>query len=116
MVLGRLWPTAPGTTFIPAESLQFSTGAVDGPISRIHVRGLRGCTNGAHMAQAETVIYEPPHSGLPYLVVTLTPNGVTAIPVKSNTDARVMISQGRERRHPSDRQKPSPVTPVVSPI
>jgi len=68
------------------------------------------------MAQAETVIYEPPHSGLPYLVVTLTPKGVTAIPVKSNTEARVMISERRGRRHPSDRQKPSPVTPVVSPI
>ena len=68
------------------------------------------------MAQAETVIYEPPHPGLPYLVVTLTPNGVTAIPVKSNTEARVTISQRRERRHTSDRQKPSPVTSVVSPI
>ncbi len=68
------------------------------------------------MAQAETVIYEPPHPGLPYLAITLTPNGVTAIPVKSNTEARVMISQRRERRHTSDRQKPSPVTSVVSPI
>jgi hypothetical protein len=68
------------------------------------------------MAQAETVIYEPPHPGLPYLVVTFTPTGVTAIPVKSNTDARVMISQRRERRHTSDWQKPSPVTSVVSPI
>jgi hypothetical protein len=52
------------------------------------------------MAQAESVIYEPPHPSLPYLVVTLTPNGVTAIPVKSNTEARVMISERRERRHP----------------
>ena len=67
------------------------------------------------MAQAETVIYEPPHSGLPYLVVTITPNGVTAIPVKSNTEARVMISQRRERRH-CDRQKPSPVTSVAAAI
>jgi hypothetical protein len=68
------------------------------------------------MAQAETVIYEPPHPGLPYLVVTLTPNGVIAIPVKSNTEARVMISQRRERRHTSDRQKPSPVTSLAAPI
>ena len=43
------------------------------------------------MAQAETVIYEPPHPGLPYLVVTLTPTGVSVVPVKSNTEARVMI-------------------------
>jgi hypothetical protein len=75
-----------------------------------------GKHNGTNMAQAETVIYEPPHPGLPYLAITLTPNGVTAIPVKSNTEARVMISQRRERRHTSDRQKPSPVTSVVSPI
>jgi hypothetical protein len=75
-----------------------------------------GKHNGANMAQAETVIYEPPHSGLPYLVVTITPNGVTAIPVKSNTEARVMISQRRGRRRTSDQQKPSPVTSVVSPI
>ena len=68
------------------------------------------------MAQAEAVIYEPPHSDLPYLVVTITPNGVTAIPVKSNTKARVLISQRKERPHTSDRQKPSPVTSVASPI
>jgi hypothetical protein len=65
------------------------------------------------MAQAETVIYEPPHPGLPYLVVTLTPDGVTAIPVKSNTEARVMMSQRRERPRTSDRQKPNPVTSVA---
>ena len=75
-----------------------------------------GKHNGTNMAQAETVIYEPPHSGLPYLVVTITPNGVTAIPIKSNTEARVMISQRRERRHPSDRQKPNPVTSVAAAI
>jgi hypothetical protein len=40
------------------------------------------------------------------LVVTITPNGVTAIPVQSSTEARVMISQREERRHTSDRQKP----------
>jgi hypothetical protein len=72
--------------------------------------------NGAHMAQAETVIYEPPHPGLPYLVVTLTPTGVSVVPVKSNTEARVMISQRRERRHTSDRQKTGPVTSVAPPI
>jgi hypothetical protein len=68
------------------------------------------------LAQAETVIYEPPHPGLPYLVVTLTPNGVTAIPVKSNTEARVMISQRSERPRTSDRQKPNPVTSVAASI
>ncbi len=51
------------------------------------------------MAQAEMVIYEPPHPGLPYLVVTLTPTGVNVVPVKSRTEARVLVSQRQERRH-----------------
>jgi hypothetical protein len=56
------------------------------------------------MAQAEMVIYEPPHPGLPYLVVTLTPTGVNVVPVKSRTEARVLVSQRQERRHTSDRK------------
>ena len=68
------------------------------------------------MAQAEMVIYEPPHPGLPYLVVTLTPTGVNVVPVKSRTEARVLVSQRRERRHTSDRQKPSPVAVVAAAI
>ena len=69
------------------------------------------------MAQAEMVIYEPPpHPGLPYLVVTLTPTGVNVVPVKSRTEARVLVSQRQERRHTSDRQKPSPVAVVAAAI
>ena len=52
------------------------------------------------MAQAETVIYEPPAPSLPYLVVTISPSGVNAVAVKSRTEARVMVSlhkrQGRD--------------------
>jgi hypothetical protein len=52
------------------------------------------------MAQAETVICEPPAPSLPYLVVTITPTGVNAVAIKSRTEARVMVSlnkrQGRD--------------------
>jgi hypothetical protein len=52
------------------------------------------------MAQAETVMYEPPAPSLPYLVVTITPTGVNAVAVKSRTEARVMVAlhkrQGRD--------------------
>jgi hypothetical protein len=50
------------------------------------------------MAQAETVIYEPPTPSLPYLVVTVTPTGVDVVPVKSRTEARVMVSLRKKRR------------------
>ena len=39
------------------------------------------------MAQAETVIYDPPAPSLPYLVVMITPTGVNAVAVKSRTEA-----------------------------
>ena len=39
------------------------------------------------MAQAETVIYEPPAPSLPFLVVTITPTGLNAVAVKSRTEA-----------------------------
>jgi hypothetical protein len=68
------------------------------------------------VAQAEVVIYEPPAPGLPCLVVTIASTGVKVVSVKSRTEARVLISQRRERRHTSDRQKPSPVTCVAAPI
>ena len=56
------------------------------------------------MAQAETVIYDPPAPNLPYLVVTITPTGVNAVAVKSRTEARVMVAlhkrQGRDGSGP----------------
>ena len=50
------------------------------------------------MAQAETVIYEPPAPSLPFLVVTITPTGVNAVAVKSRTEARVMVSLQKKTR------------------
>ena len=38
-------------------------------------------------------IYHPPKSGMPYLVVTVSPDGVTATAVGSKQEARVLASK-----------------------
>ena len=51
--------------------------------------------------QTETVIYEPPKAGLPYLVVTVSTDGVNVVAAKSRTEARTMVSErvvARRRR------------------
>jgi hypothetical protein len=62
------------------------------------------------MAQARTVIYEPPAPSLPYLVVTINPTGVHAVAVKSRTEARVMVSL--HKRQGRDDFGPDPSVPI----
>jgi hypothetical protein len=38
-------------------------------------------------------IYHPPKSGMPFLVVTVSPEGVTATAVESKEEARVLASK-----------------------
>jgi hypothetical protein len=38
-------------------------------------------------------IYHPPKSGMPYLVVTVSTDGVSAVAVDSKHDARVLASK-----------------------
>jgi hypothetical protein len=38
-------------------------------------------------------IYHPPKSGMPFLVVTVSPDGVTAPAVESKEEARVLASK-----------------------
>jgi len=40
-----------------------------------------------------TAIYHPPKSGMPYLVVTVSQEGVTATAVESKEEARVLASK-----------------------
>ena len=40
----------------------------------------------------KTAIYHPPKSGMPYLVVTVSPEGVTATAVDSKDEARMLAS------------------------
>jgi hypothetical protein len=50
-----------------------------------------------------TTIYDPPTEGLPYLVVTFTPNGLKITAANSSLSARTIASEGVIRRR-SERQ------------
>jgi hypothetical protein len=41
----------------------------------------------------KTAIYHPPKSGMPYLVVTVAPDGVTATAVATKDEARMLASK-----------------------
>jgi hypothetical protein len=43
--------------------------------------------------KTKTAIYHPPKSGMPYLVVTVSPEGVTAAAVGSKDEARILASK-----------------------
>ena len=44
-------------------------------------------------SKAKTAIYHPPKKGMPYLVVTVSPEGVVATAVESKEEARVLASK-----------------------
>jgi hypothetical protein len=44
-------------------------------------------------SKTKTAIYHPPKSGMPYLVVTVSPDGVTATAVESKDEARILASK-----------------------
>lgn len=43
--------------------------------------------------KSKTAIYHPPKSGMPYLVVTVSPEGISATAVESKDEARVLASK-----------------------
>jgi hypothetical protein len=43
--------------------------------------------------KSKTAIYHPPKSGMPYLVVMVSPDGVRATAVASKDEARVIASK-----------------------
>ena len=44
-------------------------------------------------AKTKTAIYHPPKKGMPYMVVTVSPEGVTATAVKSKYEAKILASK-----------------------
>ena len=42
--------------------------------------------------KTKTAIYHPPKSGMPYLVVTVSPDGVVATAVETKEEARILAS------------------------
>jgi len=55
----------------------------------------KGMERSADMPKnkTKTAIYHPPKSGMPYLVVTVSPEGVTATAVESKDEARILASK-----------------------
>ena len=43
--------------------------------------------------KTKTAIYHPPKSGMPYLVVTVSPEGVVATAVETKEEARILASK-----------------------
>ena len=57
----------------------------------------------------KTAIYHPPNSGMPYLVVTVSPEGVTATAVDSKDEARMLASTKTSKVSVQDAtSKPEP--------
>jgi hypothetical protein len=68
------------------------------------------------MLGTTTIIYDPPKEGLPYLVVTFTPEGMKITAADSNLAARTIASDRviRPRSDGSERQaEQSKVSPAV---
>jgi hypothetical protein len=62
--------------------------------------------------KTKTAIYHPPKSGMPYLVVTVSPEGVSATAVETKEEARVLASKKtlkvdfQEANHPENHSNP----------
>ena len=44
------------------------------------------------IAKTESIIYSPPNERLPFLVVTVAADGVSALPAKSRVEARTIVA------------------------
>jgi hypothetical protein len=47
--------------------------------------------------KTKTAVYHPPKSGMPYLVVTVSPDGVVATAVESKAEARILASKKTQK-------------------
>ena len=62
--------------------------------------------------KTKTAIYHPPKSGMPYLVVTVSPEGVAATAVESKEEARVLASKKTMKVDFQEASRPSEPTSV----
>jgi len=68
--------------------------------------------------KTKTGIYHPPKSGMPYLVVTVSPEGVTATAVETKDEARILASKKTLAVAVEDRSRRSEgegATPTAAP-
>jgi hypothetical protein len=66
-------------------------------------------------AKTKTAIYHPPKKGMPYMVVTVSPEGVTATAVASKDEARILASKKTLDVLVEDRENSHPVKSSLSP-
>jgi hypothetical protein len=62
--------------------------------------------------KTKTAIYHPPKLGMPYLVVTVSPEGVTATAVESKEEARVLAPKKTLKVDFQESSRPSEPTSV----
>ena len=58
--------------------------------------------------KTKTGIYHPPKPGMPYLVVTVSPEGVTATAVPTKDEARILASKKTMKVEFQDAKAESP--------
>jgi hypothetical protein len=66
------------------------------------------------MNRVQSVIYAPPKSELPFLVVTVAPWGISAMQVRSRTEARKIA--GRVARQATVHARVTEAPPEMRPI
>jgi hypothetical protein len=63
---------------------------------------------GAMGKKTKTAIYHPPKASMPYLVVTVTPDGISAVAVSSKDEARTLASKTTRKVELEDARSESP--------
>jgi len=58
--------------------------------------------------KSKTAIYHPPKSSMPYLVVTVSPEGISAVAVSSKDEARVLASKTTRNVELADARSDNP--------
>jgi hypothetical protein len=58
--------------------------------------------------KTRTAIYHPPKSGMPYLVVTVSPEGVNVTAVASKDEARILASKKTMKVQVEDARSETP--------
>ena len=59
--------------------------------------------------KTKTAVYHPPKSGMPYLVVTVSPDGVTVTACASKDEARILASKKTTRAFVEEATTPKPL-------
>jgi hypothetical protein len=56
--------------------------------------------------KTKTAIYHPPKAGMPYLVVTITPEGISTLAASSKGEARALALKITQEAHLQEGKNP----------